>query len=190
MASCRLCGDRPMSKKRPPTDPPLTVRARRMPSGKGCVDKSEFAVFMTDPDGNVTVAEGRESDLETFRNKHDQTRNDVRRASKSEQLRHHQANALKLTEVSPEQKCLEREAQEALRHDLKRVLSTLEKTDPARSVLTHILAAGTDWDKTQEIADKLELEIQQVTVAKRKIQRRIKNNFPALQKHLGRASGF
>ena len=179
-----------MSKKRPPTDPPLSVRVRRITSTRGDIGGSGFAVFMTDLDGEITVAEGRESDLKTFRSVHDQKRNEDRRAIKSEQIRHHLVEVLRNSEVSPEQKCLDREAKKALRYDLKRVLAAFEKDDPARSVLSHILATGTDWDKTQEIATNLGLEIQQVTVAKRKIQRRVKNNFPALRKHLARASGF
>lgn len=179
-----------MSKKRPPVGLPLSVRASKIPSAQSDIIEWQYAVFMTDPDGNVTIAEGRESDLETFRSRHNQQRNDDRRATKSDQIRHHSENILKHAEVSGEQRCIDQEAKKALRDGLKRVLSTFEKTDPARSVLTHILAVGTDWDKTQEIAAKLELDVQQVTVAKRKIQRRVRNNFPALRKHLGRASGF
>lgn len=179
-----------MSKKRPQTGPLPSVRVRKLPASQDNGGMSEYAIFMTDLDGNVTVADGEKSDSKIFRTYRDQIRNDDRQASKTDQVRHHQTTVIGNSTASAEQECIAREAKRALKQDLKRVLSTFEKTDPARSVLAHVLAAGTDWDDTKEIAGRLGLNAEQVTVAKRKIQRRVVNNFPALRKHLGRASGF
>jgi len=179
-----------VSKKRLHTDPRLSVWVRKFSAPQCNGEMSEFVIFMTDLDGNVTVADGEKNDTKIFRTNRDQTRNDDRQARMGKQVRHHQTVVMENFEVSAEQEYIEQQANEALRKDLKRVLSTFKKSDPARSVLAHVLAAGTDWDDTMTIADRLGLTAQQTTVAKRKIQRRIENNFSTLRKHLKHTSGF
>ncbi|MEP4032571.1 hypothetical protein [Roseibium polysiphoniae] len=90
---------------------------------------------------------------------------------------------------SVEQNSIQEEIEHDIRNDLKRVLSTFEKTDPARSVLVHVLTGASSWKDSKNIAATLGLTVQQVTIAKRKITRRLKNNFPALRKHIDRDPG-
>ena len=147
----------------------------------------EYVIFMADPAGGTTRRSGTPDDAKIFKSKRDAIRNAMRRRVHSGALTHHLELEARDAQTSPEEMMIERERQAALRSAVKRLLSEFPADDPARSVIAHVLL-GTDLSDTIELSKKTGLSINQVTAAKRQIERRSLNRFHSLPTLIRRAN--